>query len=33
MKVLLFSHIQDIDGMGSVILGKMAFSSLDLFLV
>ena len=29
MKVLLFSHIQDIDGMGSVILGKMAFSFLD----
>ena len=29
MKVLLFSHIQDIDGMGSVILGKKAFSSLD----
>ncbi len=29
MKVLLFSHIQDIDGMGSVILGELAFTSLD----
>lgn len=28
MKVLLFTHAQDIDGMGSVIVGKEAFSDL-----
>lgn len=29
MKVLLFTHEQDIDGMGSVIIGKEAFEELD----
>ena len=29
MKVLLFTHEQDIDGMGSVLIGKKAFSELD----
>ena len=29
MKVLIFSHESDIDGMGSVILGKIAFSNID----
>ena len=29
MKVLLFAHEQDIDGIGSVILGKIAFKNLD----
>lgn len=29
MKVLLFSHIQDIDGMGSVVLGKQVFNDFD----
>ena len=29
MKVLLFTHEQDIDGMGSVILGNMAFKHFD----
>lgn len=29
MKVLLFTHEQDIDGMGSAVLGKCAFSDFD----
>lgn len=29
MKVLLFTHEQDIDGMGSVVIGKQAFKNLD----
>lgn len=29
MRVLLFTHEQDIDGIGSVIIGKIAFSKLD----
>ena len=29
MKVLLFTHEQDIDGMGSVVIGKIAFPKLD----
>lgn len=29
MKVLLFSHESDIDGMGSVVLSKLAFSDFD----
>jgi len=29
MKVLLFTHEQDIDGMGSVVIGKIAFQKLD----
>ena len=29
MKVLLFTHEQDIDGMGSILLGKQAFKNLD----
>lgn len=29
MKILLFTHEQDIDGMGSIILGKHAFSDFD----
>ena len=29
MKVLLFSHKNDIDGMGSVVLSKLAFDSVD----
>ena len=29
MKVLLFTHEQDIDGMGSVIIGNEAFEELD----
>ena len=32
MKVLLFSHETDIDGMGSVILSKLAFSDIDYIL-
>ena len=32
MKVVLFSHKSDIDGMGSVILAKLAFLSLDYIL-
>lgn len=30
MKVLLFTHIVDIDGMGSAILAKLAFSSVNI---
>ena len=29
MKVLLFTHEQDIDGMGSVVIGQIAFQELD----
>lgn len=29
MKVLLFTHEQDIDGMGSIIIGKYSFNYLD----
>ena len=29
MKILLFTHEQDIDGMGNVILAKQAFKNLD----
>lgn len=29
MKVLLFTHEQDIDGMGSVVIGKLAFPNLN----
>ena len=29
MKVLLFTHKNDIDGMGSAILAKLAFSEVD----
>lgn len=29
MKVLLFTHEQDIDGMGSVVVGQIAFQELD----
>lgn len=29
MKVLLFTHEQDIDGMGSVVIGKIAFKNLE----
>lgn len=29
MKVLLFTHEQDIDGMGSVVIGQIAFDRLD----
>lgn len=29
MRVLLFTHEQDIDGIGSVVIGKIAFSKLD----
>lgn len=29
MKVLLFTHEQDIDGMGSIIIGKQAFEEFD----
>ena len=29
MKVLLFTHEQDIDGMGNAILGKLAFENFD----
>lgn len=29
MKVLLFTHEQDIDGMGNVILGSKAFKDFD----
>lgn len=29
MKVLLFTHEQDIDGMGSVVIGQIAFQKLD----
>lgn len=29
MKVLLFTHEQDIDGMGSIIIGKLAFKTFD----
>lgn len=29
MKILLFTHEQDIDGMGSIILAKQAFKNLD----
>lgn len=32
MKVLIFSHGSDIDGMGGVILGKLAFSDVDFIL-
>jgi len=32
MKRLLFSHMSDIDGMGEVILGKIAFEELDYIL-
>ena len=32
MKILLFSHESDIDGMGSVILAKIAFDNLDYIL-
>ena len=33
MKILIYSHSKDIDGMGSIILGKLAFNNLtyDLF--
>lgn len=30
MKVLLFTHVQDIDGMGCAVLAKEAFSDLDI---
>ena len=29
MKILLFTHEQDIDGMGSIIIASQAFSSFD----
>lgn len=29
MNVLLFTHEQDIDGMGSIIIGKQVFDSFD----
>ncbi len=29
MKVLLFTHEDDIDGMGSIVIGKIAFSDFD----
>lgn len=29
MKILLFTHEQDIDGMGSVVIGQIAFKNLD----
>ena len=29
MKVLLFTHKNDIDGMGNVVLSKLAFDDLD----
>ena len=29
MKVLIFSHKNDIDGMGNVILAKLAFQEVD----
>ena len=29
MKVLVISHESDIDGMGSIVLGKMAFGNVD----
>ena len=29
MKVLLFTHKNDIDGMGNAILAKLAFDSVD----
>lgn len=29
MKVIIFSHESDIDGIGSIVLGKLAFSNID----
>ena len=29
MKILIYSHSKDIDGLGSIILGKLAFNSFD----
>ena len=29
MKVIIFSHESDIDGMGSIILGKLSFPNID----
>lgn len=29
MKVLLFTHKSDIDGMGNVVLAKLSFSEVD----
>ena len=29
MKVLLFTHEQDIDGIGSIIIGKQTFKDFD----
>lgn len=29
MKVIIFSHESDIDGMGSIVLGKLAFGNID----
>ena len=29
MKILLFTHKNDIDGMGNVILAKLAFNDID----
>ena len=31
-KIIIFSHESDIDGMGSIILGKLAFKDLDYIL-
>lgn len=32
MKVLLFTHKSDIDGMGSAVLAKIAFNEVDIVL-
>ena len=29
MKTLIFSHVSDIDGIGGVVLAKLAFSDVD----
>ena len=31
MKVLLFTHKNDIDGMGNAVLSKLAFNNVDIF--
>lgn len=33
MKVLLFTHKNDIDGMGNVVLSKLAFEKLIMYYV
>ena len=32
MKVLIFSHESDIDGLGNIVLAKLAFKDLDYIL-